>query len=115
MDTKDVSMIPECGDLTVLKKFKTVVGLKQLRKALGLLDSIKDPELGQPGRGVGKAFHRVDHALMAAAALHKVGVFAVKLLGDIGGGQFYDLHAVDRVHYAGGGSRQFKAEHTGLA
>ena len=38
MDTKKDCRIPECGDLTVLKKFKTVVGLKQLRKALEKAD-----------------------------------------------------------------------------
>ena len=34
MDTKDVSMIPECGDLAVLANCKVIVGAKQLRKAL---------------------------------------------------------------------------------
>ena len=34
MDTKKDSRIPECGDLTALKNFKVVVGVKQLRKAL---------------------------------------------------------------------------------
>ena len=34
MDTKDVSMIPECGDLAVLANSKVVVGAKQLKKAL---------------------------------------------------------------------------------
>ena len=34
MDTKDVSMIPECGNLPALTDFKVVVGAKQLKKAL---------------------------------------------------------------------------------
>ena len=34
MDTKKDSKIPKCGDLADLRKFKTVVGAKQLRKAL---------------------------------------------------------------------------------
>jgi len=34
MDTKDISMIPECGDLTDLTGFRVVVGAKQLKKAL---------------------------------------------------------------------------------
>ena len=34
MDTKNNSMIPKCGILADLSKFKTVVGAKQLRKAL---------------------------------------------------------------------------------
>ena len=34
MDTKKDCMIPNCGDLTELRKNKVVVGAKQLRKAL---------------------------------------------------------------------------------
>ena len=34
MDTKKDCMIPECGDLAELTRFKLVVGAKQLRKAL---------------------------------------------------------------------------------
>ena len=34
MDTKKVCMIPNCGNLADLAKFKMVVGAKQLRKAL---------------------------------------------------------------------------------
>ena len=34
MDTKDVSMIPECGDLAILANSRVVVGAKQLKKAL---------------------------------------------------------------------------------
>ena len=34
MDTKKDSKIPQCGNLTDLAKYKTVVGAKQLRKAL---------------------------------------------------------------------------------
>ena len=34
MDTIKDCKIPECGDLTILRKFKMVVGAKQLRKAL---------------------------------------------------------------------------------
>ena len=34
MDTKKECMIPECGDLSELRKNKMVVGAKQLRKAL---------------------------------------------------------------------------------
>lgn len=34
MDTKKVCMIPECGNLSDLRKNKVVVGAKQLRKAL---------------------------------------------------------------------------------
>ncbi len=34
MDTKKDSRIPECGNLPDLAKMKTVVGAKQLRKAL---------------------------------------------------------------------------------
>ena len=34
MDTKKDSMIPKCGNLADLSKFNTVVGAKQLRKAL---------------------------------------------------------------------------------
>ena len=34
MDTMNDCMIPECGDLTELKNFRMVVGVKQLRKAL---------------------------------------------------------------------------------
>jgi len=34
MDTKKDSMIPKCGNLADLRNFKTVVGAKQLRKAL---------------------------------------------------------------------------------
>lgn len=34
MDTKNHDRIPECGDLTILRKYRTVVGAKQLRKAL---------------------------------------------------------------------------------
>ena len=34
MDTKKDSMIPKCGNLADLSQFKTVVGAKQLRKAL---------------------------------------------------------------------------------
>ena len=55
MDTKKDCKIPECGDLAVLKKFKTVVGLKQLRKALEnrkarfvFLAQNADPALTEP-------------------------------------------------------------------
>ena len=55
MDTKKDCKIPECGDLAVLKKFKTVVGLKQLRKALEnrkarfvFLAKNADPALTEP-------------------------------------------------------------------
>ena len=55
MDTKKDCRIPECGDLAVLKKFKTVVGLKQLRKALEngkakfvFLAQNADPALTEP-------------------------------------------------------------------
>ena len=55
MDTKKDCRIPECGDLTVLKKFKTVVGAKQLRKALEnrkakfvFLAENADPALTEP-------------------------------------------------------------------
>lgn len=34
MDTKKDSKIPKCGNLADLRKLKTVVGAKQLRKAL---------------------------------------------------------------------------------
>ena len=34
MDTKKDSMIPKCGNLADLSKLNTVVGAKQLRKAL---------------------------------------------------------------------------------
>lgn len=34
MDTKDVSMIPECGNLAELAQAQVVVGAKQLKKAL---------------------------------------------------------------------------------
>ena len=34
MDTKNDCMIPECGDLAILKTGRVVVGVKQLRKAL---------------------------------------------------------------------------------
>jgi large subunit ribosomal protein L7A len=34
MDMKKDCMIPECGDLTVLRNNKVVVGAKQLRKAM---------------------------------------------------------------------------------
>ena len=34
MDTKKECMIPECGNLSDLRKYKVVVGAKQLRKAL---------------------------------------------------------------------------------
>lgn len=34
MDTKDVSMIPECRDLAVLANSRVIVGAKQIRKAL---------------------------------------------------------------------------------
>ena len=34
MDTKDFSMIPECGNLAELAKAQIVVGAKQLKKAL---------------------------------------------------------------------------------
>ena len=34
MDTKKDSKIPKCGNLADLRNFKTVVGAKQLRKAL---------------------------------------------------------------------------------
>ena len=34
MDTKNDSKIPYCGDLSILSRYKTVVGAKQLRKAL---------------------------------------------------------------------------------
>ncbi len=34
MDTRNDSTIPECGDLSVLTAHKTVVGAKQIRKAL---------------------------------------------------------------------------------
>ena len=55
MDTKKDCRIPECGDLTVLKKLKTDVGLKQLRKALEngkakfvFLAQNADPALTEP-------------------------------------------------------------------
>ena len=55
MDTKKDCKIPECGDLAVLKKFKMVVGLKQLRKALEngkakcvFLAQNADPALTEP-------------------------------------------------------------------
>ena len=55
MDTKKDCKIPECGDLAVLKKFKTVVGAKQLRKALEngrarcvFLAENADPALTEP-------------------------------------------------------------------
>ena len=34
MDTKKDDKIPECGNLTYLRQYRTVVGAKQLRKAL---------------------------------------------------------------------------------
>ena len=34
MDTKKDDKIPDCGNLTYLRQFRTVVGAKQLRKAL---------------------------------------------------------------------------------
>lgn len=34
MDTKKDDKIPECGNLAYLRQFRTVVGAKQLRKAL---------------------------------------------------------------------------------
>ena len=55
MDTKKDCRIPEFGDLAVLKKFKTVVGLKQLKKALEngkakfvFLAQNADPALTEP-------------------------------------------------------------------
>lgn len=55
MDTKDVSMIPECGDLAVLAKSTIVVGAKQLKKALSRGTAIQvflaqnaDPAITEP-------------------------------------------------------------------
>ena len=55
MDTKKDCKIPECGDLTVLHHRKTVVGTKQLRKALlagraqyVFLAENADPRLTEP-------------------------------------------------------------------
>ena len=55
MDTKKDSKIPQCGNLTDLAKYKTVVGAKQLRKALSsgrakavFLAQNADPALTEP-------------------------------------------------------------------
>ena len=55
MDTKKDCKIPECGDLAVLQKNRTVVGAKQLRKALEngrarfvFLAENADPALTEP-------------------------------------------------------------------
>ena len=55
MDTKKECRIPECGDFADLAKCKTVVGAKQLRKALQkgtakavFLAENADPELTRP-------------------------------------------------------------------
>ena len=55
MDTKDVSMIPECGDLADLANATVVVGAKQLKKALSkgiatkvFLAQNADPEITEP-------------------------------------------------------------------
>ena len=55
MDTKKDSRIPQCGNLPDLAKHKTVVGAKQLRKALSngtaravFLAQNADPALTEP-------------------------------------------------------------------
>ena len=55
MDTKKDSRIPQCGDLPELTRSKTVVGAKQLRKALSngtakavFLARNADPALTEP-------------------------------------------------------------------
>ena len=55
MDTKNHGRIPECGDLAILKQYRTVVGAKQLRKALEkgvavhvFLAENADPALTEP-------------------------------------------------------------------
>ena len=55
MDTKKDSKIPQCGNLPELAKCKTVVGAKQLRKALSngtalavFLAQNADPALTEP-------------------------------------------------------------------
>ena len=55
MDTKKDSKIPQCGNLPELTKCKTVVGAKQLRKALSngtaravFLAQNADPALTEP-------------------------------------------------------------------
>ena len=77
MDTKKDCRIPECGDLTVLKKFKTVVGAKQLRKALEndrarfvFLAENADPALTEP--------------IMALCKQNQVSYSWVRSMADLG-------------------------------
>ena len=64
MDTINDCKIPECGDLADLKKFKTVVGAKQLRKALEngrakfvFMAKNADPALTEPIEALCKRNH----------------------------------------------------------
>ena len=77
MDTKKDCRIPECGDLAVLKKFRTVVGAKQLRKALEnrkarfvFLAQNADPALTEP--------------IMALCKQNQVSYSWVRSMADLG-------------------------------
>ena len=64
MDTKKDSKIPKCGNLADLRKSKTVVGVKQLRKALQngsaravFLAQNADPFLTEPIAALCQQYH----------------------------------------------------------
>ena len=74
MDTKTDGMIPECGDLAVLAKYKVLVGAKQIRKALEKDTAIHvflarnaDPAITGPIEAKCKA-HQISCAWVASMA-----------------------------------------------
>jgi large subunit ribosomal protein L7A len=74
MDTKTDDMIPECGDLAVLAKYKVLVGAKQIRKALEkdaaihvFLARNADPAITGPIEAKCKA-HQISCAWVASMA-----------------------------------------------
>ena len=74
MDTKKDSMIPKCGNLADLRNLKTVVGAKQLRKALEngrarfvFMAQNADPALTEPIEALCKK-HQVSYTWVCSMA-----------------------------------------------
>ena len=93
MDTKDVSMIPECRNLAVLADSKVVVGAKQIRKALtkGIVTKVflaqnADPVITEPLEAMCLANHIPYHWIgnmldLGCACGIDVGAAAAAVIG----------------------------------
>ena len=93
MDTKDVSMIPEYGDLAVLANSRVVVGAKQLKKALAngtatqvFLAQNADPGITEPLEALCLANHVPCHWIrsmldLGCACGIDVGAAAAAVIG----------------------------------